>query len=182
MLKKIFSLFGPKDAPKAAIFAYQAIVSQSRAPEFYSRHGVPDSLDGRFDMIVLHTFLVMRRLGRIDQAGAKGLSQELFDLLFADMDNSLREIGVGDLGVGRKVKAMAQAFFGRIEAYESGINSKSESDLIEALRRNLYGTVESQAEWLVAMAAYARAADAYLATQSDSDLMAGKVAFPAPGR
>ncbi|WP_374466727.1 ubiquinol-cytochrome C chaperone family protein, partial [Ferrovibrio sp.] len=90
---------------------YRAIVAQSRQAGFYREHGVPDSLDGRFDMIVLHSFLVMRRLRRIG-AAAEPLSQQLFDLMFADMDSNLREIGVGDLSVGKKVKAMAQAFYG----------------------------------------------------------------------
>jgi len=123
MLNRLISLFAGKQHNPAAVALYKCIVEQARQPDFYTHHGVPDSLDGRFDMIVLHTFLVMRRLRTIASQAAGQLSQDLFDLLFADMDSNLREIGVGDLGVGKRVKKMAQAFYGRVEAYEAGLTA-----------------------------------------------------------
>jgi cytochrome b pre-mRNA-processing protein 3 len=179
MFKLLSFLFGRRRAPPQTGDLYRAIVAQSRKSDFYSRLGVPDSLDGRFDMIILHAFLVMRRLGRVGADGA-ALSQALFDLMFADMDNSLREIGVGDLSVGKKVKIMAQAFYGRVEAYEAGLGADDGAALKTALARNLYGTVTPPAEGLDVMAAYVKRADAILALQSDDEIMAGNPAFSSP--
>ena len=104
---------------------------------FYSLFGVPDTLNGRFDMITLHMFIVLRRLKDIGEDGVK-LSQDLFDIMFADMDQNLREMGVGDLSVGKKVKALATAFYGRIGAYDNGINDLNDETLVECLKRNLF--------------------------------------------
>jgi cytochrome b pre-mRNA-processing protein 3 len=179
MLNRLTSFFGKSPANDFAVALYREIVTQARQPAFYRDHDVPDSLDGRFDMIVLHAFLVMRRLKRIEGAAAQRLSQQLFDLLFADMDSSLREIGVGDLGVGKRVKKMAQAFYGRIEAYETGLSAAHHEVLADALRRNLYGTVEASPTAIAAVAAYLRHADRHLAEQPDAGLVAGHIEFPA---
>ncbi|WP_341894351.1 ubiquinol-cytochrome C chaperone family protein [Ferrovibrio terrae] len=180
MLNRLISYLSGKHNETAAVMLYRQIVAQARQPAFYDRHGVPDSLDGRFDMIVLHSFLVMRRLRRSGSEAAKELSQQLFDLQFADMDNSLREIGVGDLGVSKRVKVMAQAFFGRVEAYEAGLNAEDDRVLAEALTRNLYGTSQPPAAGLVAVAAYMRMADEQLAQQPDDSILAGNVDFLPP--
>ena len=127
----------PDSAGKSAAELYEAAVAQARRPEFYARLGVPDTIDGRFELVALHTFLVLRRLKAQGQAAETG--QALVDLFIQDMDASLRELGAGDLGVGRKVKAMAQAFYGRIAAYDSGLAGPA-AGLEDALRRNLFGT------------------------------------------
>jgi cytochrome b pre-mRNA-processing protein 3 len=127
----------PDAARKSAEELYAAAVAQARRPEFYASLGVPDTIDGRFELVALHTFLVLRRLKGQGQAAEAG--QALVDLFIQDMDASLRELGAGDLGVGRKVKAMAQAFYGRIAAYDSGL-AGSAATLEDALRRNLFGT------------------------------------------
>jgi cytochrome b pre-mRNA-processing protein 3 len=178
MLNRLISLFAGKQHNPAAVGLYRCIVEQARQPGFYTCHGVPDSLDGRFDMIVLHAFLVMRRLRTIASQAADQLSQDLFDLLFADMDSNLREIGVGDLGVGKRVKKMAQAFYGRVEAYEAGLLATDDAILTDALTRNLYGTTQPALPNQLAMAAYMRAAEARLAGQPEAKIMAGNVAFP----
>lgn len=131
---------------------YAAIVTAARAPIFYEGWGVPDTLDGRFELIALHAFLAMRRLKQSDGTGA--FAQALFDTMFADLDRNLREMGVGDLSVGRQVKIMAKAFYGRIVAYERGL-AGTES-LVDALRRNLYGTVTPSAAQVAAVADYLR--------------------------
>jgi cytochrome b pre-mRNA-processing protein 3 len=184
MLKKITSFFVPKPAKALAITLYRGVVAQARQPRFYRDLGVPDTLDGRFDMIILHAYLASRRLKAIGTSAAQELNQALFDLMFADMDSSLREIGVGDLSVGKKVKAMAQAFYGRVDAYDAGL-AVGEEALAEALRRNLYGTVNRQGDTAPddrspAMAAYVRHADGALSMQADGDIMAGNLAFPSP--
>jgi cytochrome b pre-mRNA-processing protein 3 len=180
MLTRLISLFGGKQHNPAAVALYRRIVEQARQPDFYSRYGVPDSLDGRFDMVVLHSFLVMRRLRAIASKPADDLSQDLFDLLFADMDSNLREIGVGDLGVGKRVKKMAQAFYGRVEAYEAGLTASDDGILSDALSRNLYGTTQPALTAVIAVAGYMRSADTWLSEQSDAGIMAGNVDFPPP--
>jgi cytochrome b pre-mRNA-processing protein 3 len=159
----------------AAHRAYVAIVAAARAPVFYAEHGVPDTLDGRFELIALHAFLVLHRLK--GEAG-KEFGQALFDVLFADMDRTLREMGVGDLSVGKQVKAMATAFYGRIAAYQSGL--AGEADLADMLKRNLFGTVAAPSaadlDWF---AAYLRIEEAALAQAPTAELTAGRIPFVA---
>jgi cytochrome b pre-mRNA-processing protein 3 len=109
-----------RQAADAARALYERAVAQARQPGFYTALGVPDSLDGRFDLVAVHVFLLLYRLKR-ERAAAAPLAQCLFDVMFDDMDESLRELGVGDLGVGWRVKAMAKALYGRLAAYEAGL-------------------------------------------------------------
>jgi cytochrome b pre-mRNA-processing protein 3 len=166
--------FRPTPRREAAYRLYTDTVEAARAPGFYARLGVPDTLDGRFELIALHVALVLRRLK--DDATAKDFAQEVFDAMFADLDRALREMGTGDLSVGKQVKRMAAGFYGRVRAYERGL--AGEEDLGEALRRNLYGTATPEPAQLAAMAGWTRAAAAALGEQNVAALAAGKVAFP----
>lgn len=171
---------------------YMAAVKQARSPAFYTHCGVADTLDGRFDLIVLHVFLIVRALGR---AGAQGrrVADEVSKVMFDDMDLNLREMGVGDLSVGKRVKAMARAFYGRYKAYDAALDAEgargpasdspdSSATLEAALGRNVYGPHEPDRARLARLAAYVRAAEASLAGQPSESLLAGEVAFvPAPG-
>jgi cytochrome b pre-mRNA-processing protein 3 len=161
----------------AARDLYGRIVAAARQPAFYRELGVPDSIDGRFEMIALHLFLVLHRLKQAGEPAAAALAQALFDMAFADMDASLREMGAGDLGVGRRVKQMATGFYGRAAAYEEGLAGAA--GLEEALRRNLYGTIDPAPAELAAMARYLRAAVESLARQPAAALGQGRVDFPA---
>ncbi len=165
----------PLEGPAADLYA--EIVRQSRIPAFYEVAAVPDTVDGRFEMISLHAFLIMRRLkGGGDKA--QKLSQTVFDEMFADMDQSLREIGIGDLSVGKHIKKMAKAFYGRVAAYDSALDGEGEETLEDALRRNHYGTVdEVPAEAVAVLADYLRAADQRLAGQGLDVLMKGRADF-----
>lgn len=175
-------LFPSRESKSVGVVAaslYRAVVEQSRRPDFYTGYGVPDSLDGRFELIALHMFVVLHRLKDGDEA-ARRLSQDLFDTMFGDMDRSLREMGVGDLGVGKRVRAMAEALYGRIAAYEAGI-AGDDAVLTAALQRNLYGTLkggEPRATAGAALCAYLRAAVRELAAQPPARLAAGDVMFP----
>ena len=119
-----------------AVPLYEAIVKWSRQKVFFQDWGVPDTLDGRFEMISLHMFVVLHRLK--DEKHYEAFSQQLFDLFFADMDQCLREMGVGDTGIGVRIKHMAQSFYGRLKTYEAAL--VSESEMRDALTRNVYGT------------------------------------------
>lgn len=164
----------------AAAHLYAAAVEQARRVEFYRGCAVPDSLDGRFEMVALHTFLVLHRLAD-EPPEARDLAQALFDRFFADMDRSLREMGVGDMGIGRRIQQMAQGFYGRMAAYREAI-AGDDADLADALRRNVYGTLRDAEVPVERMTAYVRQAVAALAAQPAADLAAGRVVFPpAPG-
>jgi cytochrome b pre-mRNA-processing protein 3 len=167
-------LIGKNKHHAAEHAAYFRLVAQAREAVFYASHGVPDSLDGRFEMIALHLFLVLHRLKR--EAGTEEFRQGLFDLMFQDMDRGLREMGTGDLGVGRQVKLMAQAFYGRIAAYEPGVDGDPAA-LEEGLRRNLFGTVKPDPADLAFMASYIRRQVRLLATQRTADIVAGILSF-----
>ncbi len=174
-LKKFF---GSRQREIAAQELYREIVRQAREPVFYLEADVPDTIDGRYEMVSLHAFLVMRRLKRDGNEKQTALSQAVFDLMFADMDQSLREIGVGDLSVGKRIKAMAKVFYGRVVAYETALDTGEET-LEEALIRNHYGTLEQPVsdESVSRLADYIRQNDTYLASQPTTDLMHGKITF-----
>jgi cytochrome b pre-mRNA-processing protein 3 len=171
MLKRIFNR---KPFAKEAARLYETIVRQSRDPWFYAELGVPDNVDGRFDMIVLHAWLVFRRLRELDQFD---LSQALFDEMFADMDENLRRLGVGDMSVGKNVKRMAEALYGRMNAYDEGVLA-GDRELITVIQRNLYGTVENpNGAWLAAMASYIRRQMKSTSSVSSTELKEGNAGY-----
>jgi cytochrome b pre-mRNA-processing protein 3 len=163
----------------AARLAYGRVVAQARQPVFFADYGVPDTLDGRFEVICLHAFFYLHRL-KAERPRSARLAQAFFDTMFADLDRAMREMGTGDLSVGKHVKRMAQGFYGRIRAYQEGIEG-GDSVLDAALERNLYGTVRASAAGIGAMAEYARRAVALLARQPAAELLCGDVRFPVPG-
>ncbi len=171
----ILQLFRRRHANEAAKQLHLAIVAQARQPGFYTTLGVPDTLDGRFELIALHGFLVMQRL-KADPAGI-GLARDVAETIFDDLDASLREMGAGDLGVGKRVKKMGEAFYGRIAAYDAGLATGG--DLEDALRRNLYGTVQPAEEMLAAAGAYVRNCYNILKQCNFSDFLRGHLSFPA---
>jgi cytochrome b pre-mRNA-processing protein 3 len=171
------SLFRPKARRAAVHAAYGRIVERARLPLFYTGWGVPDTLDGRFELLALHAFLVLNRLKREHDATAP-FAQALFDTMFADLDRALREMGAGDLGIGRRIKAMATGFYGRIAAYEKGLADAPA--LTAALRRTLYYTASPSETQLAQAAEYVRRQAAALAAQPVAALLAGEVAFAAP--
>jgi cytochrome b pre-mRNA-processing protein 3 len=169
---------GRRSLRNAARLAYERVVEQARAPVFFVAFGVPDTLDGRFELVCLHAFFYLHRLKSL-RPEASRLAQAFFDTMFADLDNALRELGTGDLRVGREVKRMAQGFYGRIRAYEEGI-AADDSVLCAALGRNLFGTVAASPAQRDAMARYVRRAVDDLGLQETADLLAGHVRFSAP--
>jgi len=155
--------------------AYHRIVERARDPLFFAGWGVPDTLDGRFETLALHGFLVLNRL-KADRAATAAFAQELFDTMFADLDRAVREMGATDLGVGRHVKAMARGFYGRIAAYDSGL-AAGDAALEDALRRNLFGTAPPEEAALAAAASYLRRQAAALAAAPVETLLTGAMPF-----
>jgi cytochrome b pre-mRNA-processing protein 3 len=165
-------------AREAADRAYRRVVEQSREPVFFTEYGVPDTLDGRFELISLHAFLYLHRL-KAERPSANQLCQGFFDRMFADFDRALREMGVGDLSVGKQVKLMARAFYGRICAYEEALGGGEEA-LRAALARNLFGTVSDPVLFADEMAQYVEEAVRKLGRQSTPELLTGCVVFEIP--
>lgn len=131
---------------------YEAIVARARQADLYSELKVPDTLDGRFDMIILHNDAVMCHM----QAGEepdKQFAQALIDEVFRDMDRSLREMGVGDMGVGKRVKKMASVYYGRANAYANA-RAEGEAALVAALVRNVFEGADSATQDAERLAKY----------------------------
>ncbi len=155
---------------------YAAAVSAARDPFFYAGLGVPDTLDGRFDLVGLHASLLIRRLRRLPAPG-EAVAQAVFDAMFSDMDTNLREMGVGDMTVARNVRAMWEAFHGRAAAYEAALDDPDPAALDDAVARNVWrGEGAPNAPRL---AGIARAQMARLDATEAADLFAGRVSFAA---
>ena len=165
-----------EDQPAERI--YQSVLAASRQPELYIEFDVPDNLDSRFDMLCLHISLVMLRLRQLPDDIQKPLNQSLFDRFFADMDFTLREMGVGDLGVGKRVRKMSEAFMGRLTAYDDALARDDKEALSLAVARNLR-RAETSCAADQRMAAYIINKHQQLACLSDASLQEGDVDFVA---
>jgi cytochrome b pre-mRNA-processing protein 3 len=179
----IFRLFrrGPQAGSTIAAL-YGAIVAQARNPAFYLHYAVPDTPEGRFDMIVLHLALVCRRLGRAegrDQAAGAAVSQQVFDMFCRDMDHNMREMGVGDLSVPKKMQRLGEAFYGRLDVYDRALASAANEDLAAALARNVLGE-GAPAGTADRLAAYVRAAAHRLDAMPIADFGHGELGLPDP--
>lgn len=181
ILKKLLSLTKLLTRPSnESVYAvYGNAVAQAREPAFYLDVPVPDTVDGRFEMIILHVFLLIDRLrGQGDKAA--DLCQQLFDTLFDDMDRSLREMGVGDLSVGKKINVMAEAFYGRAGAYQDALDKEDREELIGALTRNIFPEVSAEdvpRAGIEKLADYLAANRLELAGQAVDDIIVGKITF-----
>lgn len=153
---------------------YETIVAAARHPVLYSLWHVPDTVDGRFDMITLHAYLVLERL----KGHSDAFRQALVDELFRDMDRSLREMGVGDLSVGKKVRRMAEVFYGRVAAYDRALAEGGEA-FAAALGRNVFpdGAPAGAAATLAGYVAMQRET---LKAQKTEDLVAGQLHLAEP--
>ena len=153
-----------KTANMAGVYAL--IVKQARLPALFGDNGAPDSFDGRFDIMVLHVHLVLRRL-RAEGVAREALGQDLFDRFFRDMDQAMREMGVGDLGVGKKIRKMAQAYYGRAAAYDEAMGKATPAPqdrkalIGEVLGRNL--SPQDDSKDFDRLADYTLALEAHLA-------------------
>lgn len=153
----IFRLFS-RNREAEATFAslYGAIVAQARSPAFYDGFGVPDTVAGRFDMIVLHLFLFFRQIGEGEDARA--MRQGVFDAFCRDIEHNFREMGIGDLAVPKRMREVGEAFYGRAQAYDAALAEAGPGPLTSALARNIFGLTEATPSGAARLAAYVRAA------------------------
>jgi cytochrome b pre-mRNA-processing protein 3 len=170
----IFQFFRrTRDDPSIASL-YGTIVAQARAKALYQRFGVPDTVNGRLEMILLHVVLLLRRLNEEPDGAPWG--QAVFDLFCQDMDDNLREMGVGDLAVPKEMRRIGEAFYGRQAAYSGALASSDLQVLVEVLKRN----VLEGGEGSEALAGYVRAAAEALAARDINELRRGNIGFPDP--
>lgn len=154
------------------------IVAQARLPCFYRDYAVADTINGRFELVVVHLALVIERLtvdGRLQSPG-----QALFDRFCLDMDDNLREMGISDLKVPKEMRRMGEAFYGRSQAYGTALTGGGELGLIEALTRNVYEGAPGAGAAAPQLAAYMREALRDLKTQDIAAIATGHVRFPEP--
>ena len=174
----------PRQAPRGTIEAiYGMIVTQAREPIFYRDLGVPDTVNGRFDLLLLHLWLLLRRLRTVQSVnqganqgqGATELSQALFDRFCEDMDDNLREMGIGYQTVPKRMRAFGEAFYGRVQAYDQAIEGGGEALAAAICKNILNGTGMDQARRL---AAYARATEADLGRTDEATLLCASFKYP----
>jgi cytochrome b pre-mRNA-processing protein 3 len=167
---------------------YGVIVAQARSPAFYTHYGVSDSVEGRFELIVLHLVLVLGRLGAKRAAASErgpslgpgsAVGQRLFDVFCRDLDDNLREMGVGDLAVPRRMRQFGEAFYGRQAAYGAALAATDPQELEKVLARNILSRADA-GEKAAPLARYMRAAAAQLDAQPEDSLIAGRAVFPSP--
>jgi len=191
VLTKIFDLFKSPFSHVEASELYVTIVQQARQPDFYLKFQVADTVDGRFDMVALHVYLTLRRL-KNDPDQTKEFSQSLFDLMFADMDQNLREMSIGDTGVAKRMIKMAEGFYGRAKAYNQALDmikdmtkemedtEQGKADLEKAVLRNIYRNTPVTDSSVAAMASYIINQSSSLDQQPTDGFLAGKIHFSLP--
>ena len=178
MFKSILG-FGRQPSREIIDALYEAIVASARQPRFYSQWEVPDTPLGRFEMLSVHMFLFLDR-ARGGSPALSELAQDLTDEFFKDVEHSLRELGIGDLGVPKRIKKLAKMFYGRAEVYRQALAAQDSAALQAALARNV---CPDRADWPQAapLAAYVERAAALLATQDEQEILAGRLRFPDAG-
>ncbi|MFM8820384.1 MAG: ubiquinol-cytochrome C chaperone family protein [Phenylobacterium sp.] len=171
-------LFRKRPAVETGRTLYAACVAQAREPEFYTALGVPDTVEGRFELYSLHVILLMDRLVRQGDEATE-VSQGMFDAYVRALDDALREMGVGDLSVGRKMRKIGEALYGRLRNYEAALQEQEGAEpLTTILARTVYEGVESPP--VEAMAAYVRNQRVHLAGQELRGFLEGRVPWERP--
>jgi cytochrome b pre-mRNA-processing protein 3 len=155
-------------------------VAQARLPCFYRDYAVADTVNGRFDLIVLHLALVLDRLAQ--DPALQTLGQGIFDRFCQDMDHNLREMGIGDLKVPKQMRRLGEAYYGRAQAYRAAWAAKDDGALVQALERNIYGGSHSGSAAAPRLAAYMREALRDLGAQPTASLAGGELHFPEPSK
>lgn len=174
----IGALFRRNGARRRAVAGlHRHLNAAARGPALYTGLGVPDTVEGRFEALCLHAYLVLRRLNRLPEPAAD-VAQDLVNSVFAQFDASLRELGVGDLGVGKRMKKLGAAFYGRAAGYDAALEARDDAGLCTVLARNVLGGAKDAEA--AGLAAYVRAADAALDSADLDALLGPGPPFPDP--
>ena len=174
----IFTRFRRSQQPDTISALYGTIVAQARLPGFYRDYAVADTVNGRFDLLVLHLALATDRF--LQDPALRAVGQALFDRFCQDMDHNLREMGVSDLKVPKEMRRMGEAFYGRAQAYQAALAAAGDEALTEALARNVYGGMPALPAAPARLAGYMREAVRDLRAQETAGLAAGVLHWPDP--
>ncbi len=173
----LFGLLRRRPYERTGFELYGAAVAAARAPEFYLDMGVPDTAAGRFELVSLHVGVLIRRLRGFADKPAQELAQSVFDAMFSDMDVNLREMGIGDLSVGKRVKQLWEGFHGRAQAYAAALDAGDMAGLEAALGRNVWAGHPPPEGAPARLAARALAMAGVLEGQAFADFAAGRATF-----
>jgi cytochrome b pre-mRNA-processing protein 3 len=173
----IFGFFGKKNNNQAIVERqYQALTSAARMPDFYERLNVPDTVMGRFEMLSVVMILFFRRT-RASATSGQEIAQEIVDAFFEDIDHSIRELGIGDNSVPKRMKKLAGMFYGRLEAYSNAMDASDPTALAAALSRNVHPKAADAVD-MAGLADWMFMAEAYLSAQSEDVVATGSATLP----
>lgn len=167
-----------KHQRRIATQLYEAIVEAARQPQLYADSGIPDTIDGRYDAILLHASLVIHFLADMPESG-QSVAQELFDTMFRDFNHNLRQIGIGDLSMARHFRRMSEGFNGRLQAYISALADPQSNALESAIARNVFRT-ESVSDQIKKLSRYMHDQYEHLAKIDPGRWLNGKIDFATP--
>jgi len=168
--------FPPRPAVAAGRALYKSLSTQARQPALYLQAGVPDTVEGRFELYVLHLVLVLHRL-KGQGAQASETSQAVFDTFLSNLDEGLREMGVGDLSVGKKMRKLGEAVYGRIKSYDRALAEGADpAELAVVIRRTVLRDQEGPGAEM--LAAYVRRVEADIAAQTLSNILQAELNWP----
>ena len=173
----LLGLFRRRAHQRIGFDLYGAAVAAARSPRFYAELGVPDTTAGRFELVALHVGLLIRRLRMAGDKSADALGQAVFDAMFGDMDVNLREMGIGDLSVGKRVKMLWEGFHGRTTSYAAALDAEDTAALALALERNIWVQEAAPPGSATGLAQHAESLSALLAGQEVAAMLRGEVRF-----
>ncbi|WP_454848960.1 ubiquinol-cytochrome C chaperone family protein [Rhizobium binxianense] len=177
----IFGLFRKKNNNQAIVDRqYQVLTAAARMPELYERLNVPDTVMGRFEMLSIAMILFFRRT-RASAVSGQEIAQEIVDAFFQDIDYSIRELGIGDNSVPKRMKKLAGMFYGRLEAYSKAMDAGDAAALAAALRRNIYPQAAEPID-MSGLAQWMMAAETHLSALSEEAIATGSATLPSVGR
>ena len=177
----IFGLFKKKNNNRAIVDRqYATLTAAARAPGFYLDFGVPDTVMGRFEMLSVIMILYFRRTKSSGVSGQE-IAQEIVDFFFQDVDYSIRELGVGDTSVPKRMKKLAGMFYGRLETYAAALDKHDAQALSQALRRNIHPESSAGGPTMAGLATWMLAAESHLSAVRETVIETGSATLPAPG-
>ncbi|MDG1995043.1 MAG: ubiquinol-cytochrome C chaperone family protein [Emcibacteraceae bacterium] len=174
-------IFKNKKLNDSAHGLFSSVINQSREKVFYEKFLVEDSLDGRFDLMALHMALLLDKFDRNDELrDVPKMKRIIQEIMFDNLDLTLREIGVGDLGVGKKIKIMAEAFYGRMMVYQELLSKNNVVEMTEAIKRNLYRGKDIDESTVEEMTSYMFVQYENTKEQDIDKIMSGEIVFSVP--
>ncbi|MQB43525.1 ubiquinol-cytochrome C chaperone [Rhizobium sp. ICMP 5592] len=177
----IFGLFRKRNHNQIIVVRqYGVLTAMARQPVFYTDYDVPDTVMGRFELLSAVMILFFRRT-RSSATSGQELAQEIIDAFFEDIDYSIRELGIGDNSVPKRMKKLAGMFYGRLESYAAAMNGNDRDALATALQRNIYPKPAEDTPSMLGLADWMMMAEAHLASVTEAEVATGSATLPQPG-